>query len=110
MLISIHDLVSVKMPMDSSRYPDNWSEIAFKVKEKAGWRCSRCDRSCFRPGEIPKKMTRSEWARKTLSVHHSNFNPEDNRIENLIPLCSPCHLGFHAGKKGSISPSQLSLW
>lgn len=98
------------MPMDSSRYPENWSEIARSIKEKAGWRCSRCGRKCFRPGERPKKLTRSEWMRKTLSVHHANYNPEDNRLENLIPLCSPCHLGFHTRKKGSISPGQLSLW
>jgi hypothetical protein len=98
------------MPMDSKRYPDNWSEIALSVKEAAGWRCSRCGSKCFRPGERPSKLTRSEWTKKTLSVHHSNYDPEDNRVENLIPLCMPCHLAFHTGKRGSISPGQLSLW
>lgn len=30
------------MPMDKSRYPPNWSEIARQVKEQAGWKCEHC--------------------------------------------------------------------
>lgn len=27
------------MPMDRSRYPDDWDEIARRVKDEEGWRC-----------------------------------------------------------------------
>ncbi|MDJ0717695.1 MAG: HNH endonuclease [Prochloraceae cyanobacterium] len=98
------------MPTNHSRYPANWKEIALAVKESAGWRCRSCGKKCFRPGEKPKDLTRAQWTNYTLCVHHSNYNPEDNRPENLIPLCTPCHLSKHTGRRGSISPGQLSLW
>lgn len=98
------------MPIDRQRYPDNWDDIAKAIKEAALWRCRKCGKRCLRPGEKPDNLTRSEWTVSTLSVHHSNFAPEDNRPENLIPLCAPCHLAAHAGRKGNVSPGQLSLW
>ncbi|MGQ4646023.1 HNH endonuclease [Lyngbya aestuarii] len=79
------------------RYPENWSEIALTVKEAAGWRCRHCGKQSFRPGEKPSNLTRSEWTVAILCVHHANFTPEDNRIENLIPLCTPLCL-FHKVK------------
>jgi hypothetical protein len=96
--------------MDCQRYPDNWNDIAKAIKEAALWRCRYCGKQCFRPGEKPADLTRSEWTVSSLSVHHANFTPEDNRLENLIPLCAPCHLAAHAGRKGNVSPGQLSLW
>jgi hypothetical protein len=30
------------MPMDKSRYPVNWNEIATAIKEAAGWKCEEC--------------------------------------------------------------------
>jgi hypothetical protein len=96
--------------MDRQRYPNNWSDIALSVKEAAGWCCKRCRRQCLRPGEKPQHLTRSEWTRATLCVHHANFTPEDNRPENLIPLCTPCHLALHTRRRGNISPGQLSLF
>lgn len=54
-----------------------------------------CGKQCLLPGEKPKDLTRSERAIATLTVHHANFTPEDNRPENLIPLCAPCHLAVH---------------
>lgn len=30
------------MPMDRSRYPDTWDEIAREVKDRAGWKCEEC--------------------------------------------------------------------
>jgi hypothetical protein len=98
------------MPIDRKRYPSNWSDIALSVKEKAAWRCRHCHRQCLRPGEKSKDITRSEWTKATLCVHHANFIPEDNRLENLIPLCTPCHLAMHSGCRGNISPGQLSLF
>ncbi len=28
--------------MSKSRYPENWEEIAFQIKEAAQWRCAKC--------------------------------------------------------------------
>ena len=99
------------MPIDPKRYPKNWSEISYSVKEAAKWRCSSCGRQGFRPSDKkPEGLTRSEWTGYTLSVHHSNYDPSDNRWENLVPLCTPCHLAKHTGGRGNITPGQLSLW
>lgn len=98
-----------KMPIYRKRYPDNWSDIALAVKESCNWRCRHCGKQCLRPGEN-KNLTRSEWTAATICVHHANCIPEDNRPENLIPLCTPCHLAVHTRCKGNVSPGQLSLF
>lgn len=99
------------MPIDRKRYPDNWNQIAAIAKVAVGWRCQHCGRHCLRPGEKPPHLTRSEWTMATLSVHHANFTPEDNSPENLLPLCTPCHLALHArSKRSNVSPGQLKLW
>ena len=30
------------MPVDWSKYPDDWKEIALAVKEEADWQCECC--------------------------------------------------------------------
>jgi len=98
------------MPIDSKRYPKNWKELALSVKEAALWKCQCCNRSCYKPGSRPEGLTRSEWTVRTLSVHHRNHLPEDNRLENLLAVCSACHLDMHRGGHGNASPGQLSLF
>ena len=34
---------------------------------------------------------------RLIHVHHKNSNKKDNRPENLIYLCSRCHMQFHSG-------------
>jgi hypothetical protein len=99
------------MPIDRKRYPTNWEQIALNVKQAAGWRCHHCQRLCLRPGEKLPSLNRSEWTKAILCVHHANFMPEDNQPQNLIPLCTPCHLSLHSqAKRSNVSPGQLSLW
>ena len=74
------------MPIDAKRYPKNWKELALSVKEASGWTVH------------------------TLSVHHRNHQPEDNRLENLLAVCPACHLAMHRGGHGNASPGQLSLF
>jgi len=62
------------------KYPDNWKEIARKVKERAGWRCENCGKY-----HNPKE-------RRTLTVHHIDRNPSNNEPWNLVALCQRCHL------------------
>lgn len=94
--------------MDRSRYPADWDAIALAVKEQAGWVCRHCGQECLRPG-AGEKLSKSAKARLTLTVHHADFKPENNKPENLIPLCAPCHLRMHSPRKGNISPGQLAL-
>jgi len=99
------------MPIDRQRYPTDWEQIAFSVKQAALWRCQHCGQQCLRPGEKPSSTNRSEWTSAILSVHHANFTPEDNQPQNLIALCTPCHLSLHGRtKRQNVSPGQLSLW
>lgn len=78
------------MPMDRSRYPDNWQEIADFVKSRAGWQCQTCKRYCRRPGQP------LDTHRRTLTVHHIDGNPANCEMENLIAVCAPCHLQLDA--------------
>lgn len=112
------------MPMDRSRYPQNWEEIALDIKIKANWTCQECGLICFdNHGQINSdnddvdsldlsdiKAIRSFRARHTLTVHHRDFTPENNSDLNLIALCSACHLAKHKGQKGSVSKNQLPLF
>lgn len=85
-------------------YPDDWKEIADEIKQQAQWCCEKCGLQCIKPGEKLKSRV------YVLQVHHWNRNPADNRRENLIALCSACHLHYHRGGKSNISPGQLSLF
>ena len=78
------------MPMDRKRYPPDWDQIAFKVKESAGWMCEMCGKQCRRPGEP------FDTHKRTLTVAHLNHEPEDCRPENLMAMCSACHLRYDA--------------
>lgn len=89
------------------RYPDNWKELAFAVKEAANWQCQKCGRLCLKPKEtLPEHLKRRAY---TLQVHHWNCDPADNRLENLVALCSSCHLTCHRRGRGNVSPGQSSL-
>ncbi|MEH2408044.1 HNH endonuclease [Nostoc sp.] len=98
------------MTFTYSLYPDNWSEIDTSVKQQAQWRCQKCGLHCIPPKEDTSKLTRSKRRVYTLQVHHWNRDPRDNRRENLVALCSACHLYYHQGSKSNVSPGQLSLW
>lgn len=78
------------MPMQKERYPSNWKQIAFDIKNRADWKCEGCGMQCRRPGEP------FDTHRRTLTVAHLNHIPEDCRPENLKALCSACHLRYDA--------------
>ena len=65
-------------------YPDNWEDIANRVKEEAGWRCVRCGH----PHDPANGYT--------LTVHHLDLDPSNNRWWNLAALCQRCHLSIQA--------------
>lgn len=81
------------MPVDWSKYPTNWKEIAVRIKTQAGWRCEKCKRQCRFPGES------FDTHRRTLTVAHINHVEMDCRDENLVALCPKCHLQYDEFRK-----------
>ena len=61
-------------------YPDNWDEIAKRIKDAAGWSCERCGH----PHEVETGYV--------LTVAH--MIPDKALVEdwNLAALCQRCHL------------------
>ena len=95
--------------MRDPRYPENWKAIAFTKKLSVNWRCEECGLKCIDPA-FKSDMSLSERSRRKLQVHHSDYDPENNSPENLIALCSGCHLSKHSMKRGNVTPGQLSLF
>ena len=69
------------MPIDH-RYHPEWETVSRYVRELFDFYCARCDKDC----------RNSKNADSVLQVHHIDENPGNNELENLIPLCSSCHL------------------
>jgi hypothetical protein len=102
------------MPMDRSRYPDNWEEIAFEVKSEADWACCECGRPCRQPGqrwlefapfllELGYGEEVDHPQRFTLTVAHLDQDPSNNDPTNLRALCSGCHLRHDAPHRAANS-------
>ena len=70
--------------MITGDYPENWKEIADRVKEEAEWVCIRCGHP-HDPG-----------AGYCLTVHHLDMNPANCYWWNLAALCQRCHLRVQA--------------
>jgi len=60
-------------------YPPNWDEIAYQVKEEAGWKCELCHAPHGPPPFV-------------LTVDHLDFNPGNCARENMMALCQRDHL------------------
>ena len=76
---------NLKLPMDRSKYPVNWDEIALGVKEAAGWKCEKCGMAHMSDGTMGSCLT----------VHHPNCDPGNSEAD-LTALCARCHLKFEA--------------
>lgn len=95
-----------------------------------------CSRACtnqarIKPGRKAAKYERynsTEWRKIRLevierdgicqicsdtmanSVHHKNWNPFDNRLENLVLLCVPCHGQFKRWEEFDIAKSRMMAY
>jgi hypothetical protein len=78
------------MPVDWSKYPKTWPEIALAIKIEAQWQCECCGKQCRTPDE-PHTTHKN-----TLTVAHCNHIEDDCRPENLQAMCAPCHLRYDA--------------
>lgn len=85
------------MPMDYTRYPADWKAIALATKEAARWICQDCEMQCRKPSETFDTHKRTMSVRRA-DVMHADGRPGDPhdkmdvRPENLLALCSRCHL------------------
>jgi len=68
--------------MNKKLYPENWEQLADRIKSEAGYKCESC-KSFSIPGKI-------------LTVHHLDNNPKNNKDKNLVALCQVCHLSFQS--------------
>jgi len=78
------------MPVDWTKYPPDWKQIADAVKAEAGYQCEMCGKQCRRPGEP------FDTHKRTATVAHCNHVEMDCRPENLVCACAPCHLRYDA--------------
>ena len=65
-------------------YPNDWPEIALRVKCKAEWRCVRC------------KRAHNPRTGRVLTVHHLDNDRSNCRWWNIPALCQRCHLSIQA--------------
>ena len=65
-------------------YPDNWKEISGWVRIQAGNKCEICDAMNGEPHPVT-------GSKVVLTVHHQDFNPQNNEPYNLVALCQRCH-------------------
>lgn len=61
-------------------YPENWPEIALRIKEAAGWKCERCTHD------------NDFETQHVLTVHHLDGDKSNCADWNLAALCQRCHL------------------
>ncbi len=70
------------MPNDS-RYHQEWATLSRYIRKLFNQHCAKCGQD----------FTDADSSRgEVLQVHHIDENPGNNAVENLIPLCSRCHL------------------
>lgn len=79
------------MPMDRSKYPANWNDISWSVRNAAGWRCEGSPKypDCRAEHRQPHPETGSEVI---LTVAHLDHNTWNNDPANLRAWCQRCHL------------------
>lgn len=70
-------------PDTKALYPKNWDEIAHRVRVERLYTCEGC-------GQHGSRL------RNPLTVHHIDFNPQNNSMDNLLLLCAKCHLRVQA--------------
>jgi 5-methylcytosine-specific restriction endonuclease McrA len=102
------------MPIDRSRYSQDWDLISLRIRESVKWTCQSCGRPCRKAGEDLTSFAERvegifhpdlDWAnqtahltiahhpqRFTLTVAHLDQNSLNNDPGNLRALCAPCHL------------------
>ena len=101
------------MPMDRSKYPDNWKEISLHIRERDGWKCKWCGIENGAVGyrdkdgefvklynsvddvdmlaEVLELIDGVKIIKVVLTTAHINHDTTDNSETNLAALCQRCH-------------------
>ena len=88
------------MPVDWTKYPDDWEALANKLKDEADWQCEQCGAGHMEDGTMGTCLT----------VHHVKQDPE-NPDPDLQVLCARCHLKEHRRlKREEREKNQLKLF
>jgi len=78
------------MPMDRSKYPDDWEAISRRIRlERAQGRCEFC-------GAVNGEPHPVTGSRVVLTVAHLDHDTTNNTDDNLAALCQRCHLTYDA--------------
>jgi hypothetical protein len=94
------------MPIERDRYRPDWEDFSHSIKCAADWTCQRCGKQCRQKGESieafanrrfpPNAETWKEAMQHPqkfcLTVAHLDQNPTNDEPENVLALCTPCHL------------------
>lgn len=67
---------------NDSRYIKDWHILSRLIRSIYNYHCANCFKDCSNP----------KFYKDKLQVHHIDENPRNNKFDNLIPLCSSCHL------------------
>lgn len=77
------------MPMDRSKYPDDWEEISYRIRfERAGGCCEWCG---VEHGEF---FDTDSDALVVLTTAHLDHDPMNCIDSNLAALCQRCYLSY----------------
>jgi len=83
------------MPISKAKkklYPANWKDISWQTRAAAGNKCELCDAQNGKPHPVT-------GSKVVLTVHHLDFNPQNNEKYNLVALCQRCHNRLDAKKR-----------
>lgn len=101
----------VYMPMDRTRYPENWPTLTLEIKDSNTWVCEHCGKECRKTGERLSDFILRRWGNEhgqiigtewidcvdfpkkySLTTAHLDQNTQNNDPSNLKALCTVCHL------------------
>ena len=68
-------------------YPENWEELAYACKERAGWRCEGCH--IVHGSQVVSERTGVVYTVYLAAAHldHDPWNP----VPRLAAFCPTCH-------------------
>lgn len=64
-------------------------------------------RKCLSEKEAECSICGVEPGRNGIDVHHINGDRSDNRMENLLPLCTDCHKNVHTASYDGLETQHL---
>lgn len=77
------------MPVDWSKYPENWKDIRNQILQRAQERCEFC-------GAVNYEQHPITGSKVVLTIAHLDHDATNNSPENLKSLCQKCHLTYDA--------------